>query len=88
MTEFDYDDIMDGYTLARQDGLQPTQIHLGIEEKQELLKDTNFTRAKTVTSGNKAGIGKVAGLDVQQAPIQSLRVMTAQEDDYLAYYVL
>lgn len=81
-----YDDIIDGMNMAREDGLQPTQVHLGFEETRSLMEDANFNRASGGTVGSPQ-MGQVAGLDVQQANADGMRLMLAQHDDHVQYYI-
>lgn len=87
--EFGFDDVVRTHKLARSDGLESTQLHLGYEETHDLMKDDNFMRSSQMAQSNGGGsIGVVAGIDVEQAHVSHMRVMTAQDNGRLAYYIL
>lgn len=83
----DFDDIVDGMHTARSRGYEPTQVHLGVEEVHDLLKNANFNRASGVPAGSGSRLGTVAGLDVQNPPTEHMRIMTAQCDEHVEFYI-
>lgn len=83
----DFDDIVDGVHTARSRGYEPMQVHLGTEETHDLLKDANFNRASGVPAGAGSSIGTVFGLDVQNQPAEHMRIITAQCDEHVEFYI-
>jgi len=83
----DFDDIVDGMHTARSRGYEPTQVHLGAEDAHDLMADANFTRATAGVQASSRSMGQVAGLDVQTAPVSHMRIMTAQCDEHVEFYI-
>lgn len=90
MSEFEYSDIVKSMQLLRKEGADPDGICLGYEETQELLKDADFRTASSMAqqSGGNNSIGQVAGLDVHQANVSNLKVMTSEGENGADYYIL
>lgn len=87
-SDFNYDTVVKSHSTAIDDGFEPGTIYLGYDQMHSLYADANFISANDMQQPNNNAIGRVAGIDVEQVPLEHFKALTAEDGDHHAYYIL
>lgn len=84
-----YDEVAKAGMMPLTNGLQPTQLILGPDEMEDILRDDNVMRPQNMTTGGAGGVTRVAGMDVVSSRYTGMRAILAQkpEEDNVKYYL-